>query len=134
MLEEFDPSTIEDQGLRTMVVGLMNVVEKQQAIIAEQAAEIQRLRDEISRLKGEQGKPTIRGTTQSKDLSSEKQRRESKAHRKSSKQAQIKIDREEIVRVAPQQLPADAVFKGYQHVVVQDILFRSENILFRKEK
>jgi hypothetical protein len=40
MLEEFDPTIIEDLGLRTIVVGLMNVVEKQQAIIAEQAAEM----------------------------------------------------------------------------------------------
>lgn len=134
MLEEFDPSTIEDQGLRTIVVGLMNLVEKQQVIIAEQGREIQRLRDEINRLKGEQGKPKIKANTQSKDLSSEKQRRESHPHRKSSKQAQIQIDREEIVRVAPQRLPPDAVFKGYQQVVVQDVLFRTENILFRKEK
>lgn len=134
MLEEFDPTTIEDPGLRTIVVGLMNVVEKQQAIIAEQAAEIQRLRDEISRLKGEQGKPKIRAKTQGMDLSSEKQRRESKPHQKSSKQAQIKIDREELVKVDQQRLPRDAMFKGYQDVVVQDILFRTENILFRKEK
>jgi Transposase IS66 family len=134
MLEEFDPTTIEDPGLRTIVMGLMNVVEKQQAIIAGQAAEIQRLRDEISRLKGEQGKPKIRAKPQGMDLSSEKQRRESKPHQKSSKQAQIKIDREELVKVDQQRLPRDATFKGYQDVVVQDILFCTENILFRKEK
>src|SRR6266567_697556 len=134
MREDFDPTTIEDKGLRTIVVGLMNVVEKQQAIIAEQAAEIQRLRDEISRLKGEQGKPKIRGNTQGRDLSSEKQRRESHPHQKSSKQAQIKIDREVTVKLDPQRLPSDAAFKGYQDVVVQDILFRTDNILFHKEK
>jgi hypothetical protein len=134
MLEEFDPTTIEDPGLRTVVVGLMNIVEKQQTIIAEQAAEIQRLRDEISRLKGEQGKPKIRAQTQGMDLSSEKQRRENQPHRKSSKHAQIRIDREEIIQVDQQQLPPDSVFKGYQEVVVQEVLFRTENIRFRKEK
>jgi hypothetical protein len=36
--------------------------------------------------------------------------------------------------VDQQRLPRDAAFKGYQDVVVQDILFRPENILFRKEK
>jgi hypothetical protein len=131
MLEGFDPSTIEDQGLRAIVVGLMNLVEKQQVIIAEQSAEIQRLRDEISRLKGEQGKPKIRANIKGQDLSSEKQRRESKPHQKNSKQAQVKIDREELVKVDRQQLPSDAAFKGYQDVVVQDITFRTENILFR---
>lgn len=134
MLEAFDPTTIEDPGLRTVVVGLMNLVEKQQAIIAEQAAEIQRLRNEISRLKGEQGKPKIRANTKGADLSSQKQRRESHPHQKNSKQAQVKIDREELVKVDRQQLPSDAAFKGYQEVVVQDITFRTENILFRKEK
>jgi transposase IS66 family protein len=134
MLEAFDPTSIEDPGLRTMVVRLMNVVEKQHALIAEQAAELQRLRDEISRLKGEQGKPTIKANTARPDLSSEKQRRESKPHRKGSKQAQISIDREEMVQVAAHQLPCDAVFKGYEEVVVQDVLFRTDNILFRKEK
>jgi hypothetical protein len=39
-----------------------------------------------------------------------------------------------IVKVDHEQLPADAVFKGYQDVVVQDVAFRTDNILFRKEK
>ena len=33
-----------------------------------------------------------------------------------------------------EQLPFDAVFKGYKEVVMQDIIFRTENILFRREK
>jgi len=31
-------------------------------------------------------------------------------------------------------LPPDAVFKGYEDVVVQDVIFRTDNILFHKEK
>ena len=60
MLEDFDPSTIEDEGLRQIVMYLMNMVENLSAKVAEQAEEIQRLRDENNRLKGEQGKPKIR--------------------------------------------------------------------------
>lgn len=134
MLESFDPNTIEDERVRQVVIALMNLVEKQQKQIQEQAEEIQRLRDEVSRLKGEQGKPKIKANKPQPDLSSEKHRRESKPHQKSSKQAHIKIDREEIVKVDHGQLPSDAVFKGYQVVVVQDIVFRTENTLFRKEK
>jgi hypothetical protein len=131
MLEEFDPKSIEDERLRQVFINLMNLVETQSAKLAEQAKEIQRLRDEVNRLKGEQGKPKIKGNHQPKpDLSSEKQRRESKPHQKSSKQAHIKIDRREIVKVDREQLPSDAVFKGYQEVVMQDIIFRTENILF----
>jgi hypothetical protein len=88
-------------------------------------------RDEINRLKGEQGKPKIKANKPKADLSSEKQRRESKPHQKSSKQGRLKIDRKEIAKVDREQLPADAVFKGYQEVVTQDIIFRTENILFR---
>jgi Transposase IS66 family len=134
MLEEFDPNSIEDARLRQVFLSLMNLVETLSAKVAEQAEEIQRWRDEVNRLKGEQGKPKIKGNKPRPDLSSEKQRRESKPHQKSSKQARIKIDREEIAKVDHGQLPSDAVFKGYQEVVMQDIIFRTENILFRKEK
>jgi len=134
MVEEFDPNSIEEEGVRQVVIGLMNVVDKQDGTIAEQAAEIQRLRDEINRLKGEQGKPKIVANKPAMDLSSEKQRRESKPHHKSSKQAQIQIDRVEVLTVDQEQLPADAVFKGYVDVVVQDLEIRSDNVQFRKEK
>src|SRR5438876_2292204 len=134
MLEEFDPSTIEDEGLRQIVIYLMNLVENLSAKVAEQAEEIQRLRDENNRLKGEQGKPKIKANKAASHLSSEKERRESKPRRKANKQAEIRIDRVEVVKVDHERLPADAEFKGYEEVVVQDIDFRTENIQFRKEK
>jgi hypothetical protein len=134
MLEDFDPKTIENESLHQVFITLMNLVETLSAKVAEQAEEIQRLRDENNRLKGEQGKPNIKANKASPDLSSEKQRRESKPRQSSSKQGRLKIDREEIAKVDREQLPTDAVFKGYQEVVTQDIIFRTENILFRKEK
>jgi hypothetical protein len=130
MVEEFDPNSIEDERLRQVFIRLMNLVETLSAKVAEQAEEIQRQRDEINRLKGEQGKPQIKGNKPTSDLSSEKHRRESKPHQKSGKQGRLRIDREEIAKVDHGQLPSDAVFKGYQKVVMQDIVFRTENILF----
>jgi hypothetical protein len=112
----------------------MNVVDKQDGTIEDLTAEVQRLRDEINRLKGEQGKPKIRGNNPAPDLSSRKERRESKSHHKSSKQDKIKIDRQVLLQVDHSQLPEDAQFKGYQDVVVQDIVFHTDNVLFRKEK
>jgi hypothetical protein len=134
MREDCDPKSIEDEGLRQMFLSLMNVVETQQAKLAEQAEEIQRLRDEISRLKGEQGKPKIKANKPATDLSSEKERRQSKLRNKHSKQDQIQIDRVQVLTVDREQLPADAVFKGYEDVVVQDLSIRSDNVQFRKEK
>jgi hypothetical protein len=113
MLEEFDPKSIEDEVLRQIFIVLINLVENLQAKLAEKDEEIQRLRDEVNRLKGEQGKPKIKANKQAPDLSSEKERRQSKPHHKSSKQAHIQIDREVVLKVDQEQLPADAQFKGY---------------------
>ena len=135
MIEDFDPTTIEDAGLRQVVISLMNLVESLSAKVAEQAEEIQRLRDENHRLKGEQGKPKILPNTKATTaLSSEKERHVSKAHHKGTKHAQIKIDRVEVVKVEKHHLPADAQFKGYEDVIVQDLEFRPDTIQFRKEK
>ena len=46
----------------------------------------------------------------------------------------IAIDREQVVQVDPDCLPPDAQFKGYEDVVVQDVVFRTDNVLFHTEK
>ncbi len=67
--------------------------------------QIQKLRDENNRLKGEQGKPNIRGNKGSgknTDLSSEKERkqREGKKKKKSKrKKEKIPIDRTEVCKL-----------------------------------
>src|SRR2546421_2119197 len=135
MVEDFDPTTIEDEGLRQVFISPMNLVEHLSVKVADQAEEIQRLRDENNRLNGEQGKPkTLPNTKANTALSSEKERRASKPHHKANKHAQIRIDRVEVVKVEKEHLPADAQFKGYEDVIVQDVEFRTENIRFRKEK
>ena len=112
----------------------MNLVEKQQTQLQEQAEEIQRLRDENNRLKGEQGKPKVRANKPAPNVSSEKERHESKPHHKESRQSKIRIDRVEVLKVDQEWLPQDAQFKGYEEVIVQDIEFRTDNIRFCKEK
>src|SRR5260370_10794332 len=134
MIEEVDPNSIEEEGVRQVVISLMNVVDKREGPIAEQAAEIQRLRDEINRSKGEQGKPRVLANKPRRDLSSEKERRQSKPRNIRSKQDKIPIDREVVLKVDQEDLPADAIFKGYEGVVVQDLSIRTDNVQFRKEK
>jgi Transposase IS66 family len=112
----------------------MNLVERLSGKLSERDAVIQQLRDEINRIKGEQGKPKIKANKPTTDLSSEKERRESKPRNERSKQDTIKIDREVVVKVDPEHLPADSQFKGYEEVVVQDIDLRTANVKFRKEK
>jgi hypothetical protein len=135
MLSEFDPSQIEDEGTRQAIVGLMNLVEALKQENEALRAEVQRLRDEIKRLKGEQGQPQMKaGKKKGSNYSSEAERGQAKGWRKGSKVDQIKIDREEKLVVARTSLPADAEFKGYEAVVVQDLSIKTDNIRFLKER
>lgn len=116
-------------------MGLLNLIEKLSADLRTAQAEIQRLRDEINRLKGEQGKPTLKANTPpSQDHSSERERHRPVERVKHSKVDRIVIDRTQEVAVDPALLPPDAEFKGYEEVVVQDVVIRTDNVLFHKEK
>jgi hypothetical protein len=115
----------------------LNLVEKLSADLRDAQAEIQRLRDENNRLKGEQGKPKIKGNTPKgvvEDHSSEKERQKTRQRHKSSKKADIHIDREQKLEIDPALLPEDAESKGCEDVVVQDIRLGTDNVLFHKEK
>jgi len=134
MLENFDPASIRDDALRAVVLLLMTEVERLATENKALKEEVQRLRDENRRLKGEQGTPTIRPVVRPAALSSERERHVAHPHRKRAKQQHVAIDRQEIRHVDPHLLPPDAEFKGYVDVVVQDVTFQTDNVLFRKEK
>jgi regulator of replication initiation timing len=140
MLENFDLNSIQDiEGARQAIIQLLNLVEELAGENRKLREENQQLRDEINRLKGEQGKPKVKASkrpssTARTNYSSERERCKPKKRKKASKVSQVKIDREEVVRVDEAALPADAEFKGYEEVVVQDIKIETDNVLFRKEK
>ena len=136
MLEDLDLESIADGQARELVRGLLNLLEEVMADLRAAEAEIQRLRDENNRLKGEQGQPKIKPNKppESTDHSSEKERRKPKEWSKGSKTDNIAIGREQLVEIDRDSLPPDAQFKGYEAVVVQDVIFRTDNVLFHKEK
>src|SRR5882762_8254383 len=137
MLEDLDLNSIADDRARDLVQQLFNRLEDVMADLQVAQEEIQRLRNEIARLKREQGQPTIKPNTPPappKNHSSEQERHTPKGWTKGCKTAHISIDREVAVEVDRSHLPPDAVFKGYADVVVQDVIFHTDNILFHKEK
>jgi hypothetical protein len=140
MLDELNPidlSNIQDENARELIVRLMNLIETVGADLRNAQIEIQRLRDENNRLKGEQGKPKIKGNKPKpapSNYSSEQERRRPKPRQKRAKKASIEIHREQTLEVDKAILPEDAEFKGYEDVVVQDVVFRADNVRFRKEK
>ena len=138
MLPGFNPNQITNlEGARQVILMLLNLVEELKQENESLRAEVQQVRDEINRLKGEQGKADIKAGKKGKAAakhSSEQERRQVKPHRKSSKVKKIEVNREEKLMVARRHLPADAQFKGYEPVVIQDIQLQTNNVRFLKEK
>jgi FtsZ-binding cell division protein ZapB len=137
LLDALDLRRVQDEHAREAIRLVLNVVEELKQDNRSLREENQRLRDEINRLKGEQGKPTIKPNTAPAappNYSSERERHPPRERGKRAPRAPIPIDREQVMQVDPATLPPDAEFKGYDEVVVQDVVVRTDNVLFRKEK
>jgi hypothetical protein len=139
VLPDLDLTTIPDPGIRQALRELLNLVETLSAENQALRDEVQRLRDENNRLQGEQGKPAVRPNRRpvpapAPDHSSERERHIPTPHQKGHKVEQIPIDRTQDCMVDRTLLPPDAVFKGYETVVVQDLHLQTDNVAFRKEK
>ena len=134
-----------DEGVREVILALLDIIERDAETIRQLREEVQKLRDEVNRLKGEQGKPKIRpgkpkdeddSEGKKKDISSEKERRQGKAggsRKKRTKKDRIEIDRTQYCEIDKDLLPPDAVFKGYAEATVQDLIVRTDNVLFRRQ-
>lgn len=135
-LKALDLDQIQDPIVRESMVMLLNLVEELSAENQRLRAENQRLRDENNRLKGEQGKPDIKAGKKkgAPRHDSERERRRPRRWKKRAKVSEIRIDREKVQTIAAEELPADAVFKGYEAVVVQDVKIKTDNVRFWKAK
>ncbi len=136
MLDALDLSGIPDERTRALVSHLLNLLETVTADLRAAQADNQRLRDEINRLKGEQGKPATKPTLPPPaptDHSSEQERKLPQPRVKRAKNATIVIDREQTLTLDRATLPPDATFNGYEDVIVQDLILRSDNVCFHKE-
>ncbi len=137
-----DLERIEATDVKASVVVLLNLVETLAAENDKLREEQQKLKDEINRLKGEQGQPEIKGKTRKRDdLSSEQERKEASGEpgkggrgerQRESKRDQIKIDRVQECPVNRDELPEDAIFKGYESVIVQDLKITTDNVEYRR--
>ncbi len=131
-IAELDLASIADVGARQAIRALLSLVEELAAENRALRAENQQLRDELARLKGGSGRPKIPpGKSAGSDYSSEQERRVApKPWQKRGKQDRVRIDRTERVAIDPATLPVDAEFKGYETVVVQDLVLRTDTIAF----
>nr|QNO45178.1 hypothetical protein GMDKAGHH_00031 [Methanosarcinales archaeon ANME-2c ERB4]QNO46021.1 hypothetical protein OOGCPJEC_00006 [Methanosarcinales archaeon ANME-2c ERB4]QNO50348.1 hypothetical protein DELCLCLG_00002 [Methanosarcinales archaeon ANME-2c ERB4] len=139
-LETIDirPDEIHDEQLSEAFRIFLQLIEELSENNEKLKEENQKLRDEISLMKGEQPKPDIKpsGKKPNSDISSEKERKPKntpKNKKSKTKKPKIKIDRVEVCEVDKDILPDDAEFKGYQDVVVQEIIIKTDNIMYKKE-
>jgi hypothetical protein len=133
-LAQLDLASIADVGARRAIRALLGLVEELAGENRALRAENEHLRDELRRLKGGPGRPKIPpGAGGSTDYSSEQERRPAPTGwQKRGKQDRVRIDRTERLTVDPATLPPDAVFKGYETVVVQDLVLRTDTVAFEQ--
>lgn len=118
------------EQMRSVVVLLMNTVDRLSSEIEALKKENQALKDTINRLKGEQGRPKFPGTGRkaNKDTSSKGRERGATRGKKGARPP-VAIDRRaEVLHPRAEDLPADARLKFYKTVVVQDILLKRDNV------
>ena len=137
MPDNFDPNTLENPAATQAFLYLLNQVESLAAQVQSLQQENQALRDEVARLKGEQAKPDLKPNlkNQASNISSEQQRRTKKPRPAKARRTHYQtITRTQTLCIAPDQLPPDAVPKGWEEVVVRELRFERETICFRREK
>ena len=117
------------------ILTLVGIVESQRTEIHSLKETVQELRDELNRLKGEQGKPNIRGSKgEPIDISSEKERKPSSPsprQGRGKKKSKISITTTIELPIPKEELPDDAIFKGYETVIVQNIRIVPDNIAYK---
>jgi Transposase IS66 family len=116
-----------------LVRQLLDIIALQQDRIQQLEERVHRLEDEIARLKGLKARPRIAPSTLERPP---KRPRDPKAKRpgsdKRSKTALLTVT-EEVVVPLPN-VPAEAVFKGYEDFVVQDLILKPRVIRYRRER
>src|SRR3954465_6752273 len=115
-----------------LVRQLLNIIALQQERIQQLEERIHQLEDEIAHLKGLKARPRIAPSTLERPP---KPPRDPKAKRpgsaKRSKTAQLTITDEVVVPLP--NVPPEAVFKGYEDFVVQDLILKPRVIRYRRE-
>lgn len=136
-LKNIVTTTNDIEELRTICHLLLNMIEELAESNRKLTLEVQCLRDEVNHLKGEKGKPKFKPKLPPEDHSSENERNNTdnaeKEKMSKSKKHKIIVTRESICPVDKSQVPIDARFKGYQSVLIQDIIISTDNIEFKKE-
>ncbi|MBL8796149.1 MAG: transposase [Planctomycetia bacterium] len=116
-----------------LVEALLGVIRQLQDRVAELEGTVQQLRAEIAILKGQKPKPQIKPSQlESPAPRPRVEGAKRPGSQKRSKNAELTIHQE--VPLHPPDLPAGAVFKGYEPFVVQELKIESENTRYLRTR
>lgn len=125
-----------DQQTKELLGQLLNYIEVLCTENQQLRTQNQQLKDEIARLKGEKGKPDIKANRQPQKLKDKTEQKSQPVEKPPQipRKQRIQIDREETLKCDRTQLPRNLDHRGYREVVVQNILFQRDNVLYRLER
>jgi len=131
-IKHIDPDQITNvEEFRSVLLVLLNLIEDQAKRIETLEQEARGLKDENAKLKGGNARPQIKASVKEKiNISSGGKEKGSKNHKRYEQKAPIVIDRDIVVEVNVELLPADAVRKGYSEYIQQDLVIVRDNKRF----
>jgi FtsZ-binding cell division protein ZapB len=115
-----------------VVQDLLRVIQQQADMIKALKEEVQELKDEIARLKGHNPKPKIKPSTL--EVTPKKKDTNSKRPGSAKKSKKVVMEIHETIRVKPDNLPDDAIFKGIREFDVGDIRISAQNTRYEIEE
>lgn len=125
MANPIDIDKLSEGTLKALVIELLTKVAELEKTIAD-------LRDENARFKGLKGRPKIKPSGMEKSSAAKasgvKERR-----RRGKKQTTQTVHEKRVVKVS-EALPAGSRFKGYEDIVVQDLVLRRHVTCYRRER
>ena len=122
----------DKESVKSLIVTLLNVIEQLLQENQQLRVEVQQLRDENARLKGEKGKPKIAPSVPPREPKLPPTEK-SKKWSKDSKNPKIKIDRVVLLKINPETLPPDFIYRGYSSIIIQNIKLQTDNVEYRRE-
>lgn len=129
-----------DPPVQKLVKQLLNYIEQVTAERDELKIENQHLRDENAQLKGHSSQPKMKANQPDPDADEPppkpKHRPKPKetSDQRPPRKKRIKVDRTETIPLDRDQLPPDAQHRGYREVIIQNIIFKIDNVCYRLER
>ncbi len=130
-----------DPQVEQLIQRMLNHIELLTTENRELRVEVQHLRDEIAQMKGGKGKPDLKANQTEEGCDEEELSEKDRQHSpdpsgksRKPRRKRIKIDRTEKVKLPRSGLPADIEHRGYREVVIQNIIFKTDNVCYRLER